>query len=423
MKTKHILILINIFILAVIGYAVYPILQPSQDSQPEIIQAGVIIPTPKKILKSEPISGAVRYGETLWDIFRKHKIAKKDIHPAINALNSIFNSKSIHPGQKYEIDCDANQNLISYRFQPDILSTYRIEKDSSGNFIPEIITRSMVKRISTIRGTVNSTLYESVVEQGGSPELIYKFTDVFQWDINFFTDPQPGDFYKIIYETFYIDDQLVRYGDILAAQYSVDGKPVTAFLGKDAAGIMGYYDWQGNSFQKAFLKSPLNYRRISSHFSWRRYHPILKRRRPHLGVDFAAAYGTPVEASADGVIIEMGYQKRGVGRYLKIKHPYSQFETLYGHLSKYAKGMKKGQKVTQGQVIGYVGSTGLATGPHLHYSFYENGRPVNPFRIKNYSMKPIPQDQLAAFQDQTLPLLTELAGVPDGHSTSCQVQF
>ena len=423
MKKKLIIVLVHILVLAAVGYSIYPINQPEENPQQEVLKAGLIIPIPKKVLEIETVSGKIHRGESLWDVFLKNKIAREDIQPAIDAFNKLSNSRRIQPGQKYEIEQDLNRNLISYRFYPDLLTVFHIEKDSLGNFISRVVHRPMEKRTESISGTVNSTLYESVIEQGGSVELIYKFTDIFQWDIDFFTDPQPGDSYKIVVESFYLDDQFIQYGDIMAAQYSLDGKPLTSFLRTDAFGIMGYYNWEGKSFQKAFLKSPLNYRRISSYFSLRRYHPILKRRRPHLGVDYAASYGTPVEASADGVVIETGFKKYGVGRYIKIKHPYSQFSTLYGHLSKYAKKIKKGVKVTQGQVIGYVGSTGLATGPHLHYSFYENGRPVNPFRIKNYSTKPIPADRLETFRTQSLSMLGELAGLPDGNSTYCQFQF
>ena len=200
---------------------------------------------------------------------------------------------------------------------------------------------------------------------------------------------------------------LLRYGKILAAQYVLQSKELTAIYFDNSPNDDGYYTLAGESFQKTFLKSPLNYRRISSYFSYARRHPILKIIRPHYGVDFAAPTGTPVSAAADGVIIDKGYD-RGIGKFIKIKHKNPRFVTLYGHLSRFAKGIKKGKQVHQRDIIGYVGKTGLATGPHLHYTFYENGKPINPLKIKNTSGDPINKENLAKFGLVKQQMLTYL---------------
>ncbi|MBN1541924.1 M23 family metallopeptidase, partial [candidate division KSB1 bacterium] len=194
---------------------------------------------------------------------------------------------------------------------------------------------------------------------------------------------------------------------ILAGNYTQKDSSYTAFYYKNSGGKGGYYDAEGRSFQKTFLKSPLNYTRISSHFTGARRHPILKIVRPHYAVDFAAPIGTPVSAAGDGVIIEKGYNK-GLGKYLKIRHTNKRYVTRYGHLNGFAPGIEKGAVVQQKQVIGYVGKTGLATGPHLDYAFYDNGRPINPLKIKSSSGDPIAPEERGAFEQVKLLSLAQL---------------
>lgn len=387
------------------------------------LAGGFSIPMSKGSHNIKPVSGVIRYGQSLWHILKRQRIVDRDIQPAIDALNRELDVRLIRPGQKYELEKDSLRNLISYRFHPDLLTTYVVERDSSGAFICRIDKKELNKRIQTLTGTITTTLYESVIDQGESPELIVAFTDVFQWDIDFFTDPQPGDHYKIIYEAYFLEDRFFQYGNILAGQYSINGEILTAFYYKDHNGKGGYYDWEGQSLQKTFLKSPLNYRRISSYFTFGRRHPILKKVRPHLGVDYAANSGTPVVASADGIVVETGYQYRGLGRFIKIKHPNSKFKTAYGHLRGFAKGIRKGSKVVQNQVIGYVGSTGLATGPHLHYTFYEDGRPVNPLQILNNSTDPVEPQELALFKARAITHLEMLSELPDGALYACRLKY
>ncbi len=355
------------------------------------------------------ISSMIRYGESLWEIFRKHRIPRREAVQAIDALKRVYDLRSLRAGGRYSLFQDTLKNLISYRYQPDLTTIYEVFRDSTGRFRATVKKKTLIRHIRRLSGTIRTTLYESMIRRGAKPELIIKLTDIFQWDIDFFTEPRPGDRYKLVYEEFWLDSTFVRYGRILAAQYVLRGRPLTAFYYQAPGGKRGYYEWSGQSFQKTFLRSPLNYRRISSYFSLGRRHPILKIIRPHYGVDFAAPAGTPVVAPADGVVIETGYQRRGVGRYLKIRHDNSHFVTLYGHLRAYAKGIRKGVRVKQRQVIGYVGATGLATGPHLHYTFYENGRPIDPLRIRNVSADPLPAEQLSAFHRQVRPWLDLLA--------------
>jgi murein DD-endopeptidase MepM/ murein hydrolase activator NlpD len=232
-----------------------------------------------------------------------------------------------------------------------------------------------------------------------------------------------------VYEKSYLleTDESVGYGKILAAQYISASDTFTAIYFDNNPGDDGYYDLKGSSFQKTFLKSPLNYRRISSHFSYSRLHPILKIYRPHFGIDYAAPKGTPVSAAADGVVINKGYNK-SIGNFVKIQHNNARFVTLYGHFSRFGEGINKGVRVTQKQIVGYVGRTGLATGPHLHYAFYDNGRPIDPLKIKNTSVDPVLPENRQRFQKVKQLMLNHFekmdqSNIPLVLITSLQVHY
>jgi len=218
-------------------------------------------------------------------------------------------------------------------------------------------------------------------KEGISNELILNFADIFSWEIDFLTDPRKGDSFQMIWERYISPEgNVLMEGRILAAQYVNQGKKYTAIFYQDPEGHRGYFTPDGKSLRKSFLRSPLHYRRISSYFSYRRFHPILKIYRPHLGIDYAAPTGTPVSSIGDGVVIFAGWNG-GFGKQVKIKHP-NGYITSYGHLSRIAKGVRRGKKVYQGQVIGYVGATGLATGPHLDFRISKNGRYYNFLKMR-----------------------------------------
>ena len=348
----------------------------------------------------------VKYGETLLSILRKQRIFNPVSYQLISQFKKIYDVRLIKPHDTYIIEKDSSNSFISFTYQPSIERKYIVKIDSSGRLQP-IIDQVELRCIEeSIKGSIRTCLYDAIIELGESPELLIVFSDIFQWDIDFFIDPRVGDEFKIIVEKFYVArgndlesnerNIFVKYGKIKAASYQLNGDEMTAIYFENGIDDSGYYTPDGESFQKTFLKSPLNYRRISSYFSRARKHPILKIVRPHYGVDFAAPSGTPVSAAGDGVILEKGYN-RGIGRYIKIKHNNPRFVTLYGHLSRFAKGISKGDHVKQKQVIGFVGQTGLATGPHLHYTFYDNGRPIDPLKIKSTSGDPISENNRTDF--------------------------
>jgi murein DD-endopeptidase MepM/ murein hydrolase activator NlpD len=346
-----------------------------------------------ELVKSE---GIIQVGQTLEQILTPYNLARREIYDIARAFAQIFDVRHIRPGKTYIVYTDSVGEFQKFEYIDNQELCITVERDSTNEFLAQRIQIPLITKIESLKGSVSTTLYDAIIELHESPELIVLFSDIFQWDIDFFIDPRHGDEFRIVYEKCYLLNpdrpdslgEFVRYGRILAGQYFLKGEPLTAIYFDNAPGQSGYYDLDGKSFQKTFLKSPLNYRRISSYFSGARRHPIFKKIRPHYAVDYAAPIGTPVSAAADGVVIEKGYNS-GLGNYLKIRHHNQRYTTLYGHLSRFANGITEGVKVRQKDIIAYVGKTGNATGPHLHYAFYDRNIPINPLKIKNTSGDPI----------------------------------
>ena len=363
------------------------------------------------------ISGVVKRHETLSGIITNQGFSDRTAYLVSNAISGIFDVRRLKAGHHFTIVHDTLATLVEFSLMPSRDVTYVVRLDSSGTYTAAKQDAPLLKRIECLNGTIETTLYDAVLAGGATPELLFAFSDIFQWDIDFFSDPREGDLFRIVFEAFYLTadahagsmayPQLLRYGRILAAQYN----EMTAIFYQDSTGESGYYAPDGTSFQKRFLRSPLNYRRISSYFSRARRHPILKIVRPHNGIDFAAPTGTPVSATGDGRITGKGY-RRSIGRYVQIKHNGTPFETLYGHLSRFAQGIRKGVKVEQRQVIGYVGMTGLATGPHLHYGVYQYGKPIDPLKIRNTTGEPIDAVHRDDFERIKRKLLSLLYNMP-----------
>jgi murein DD-endopeptidase MepM/ murein hydrolase activator NlpD len=257
---------------------------------------------------------------------------------------------------------------------------------------PTIVT------IASGRGTIKNSLYQSAQDEGIDFDLAMALADIFAWDIDFYVDLRPSDHYSFIYEKRFRDGDFIGNGGIMAAHFYNENTHHRAYYFEVPGRGGDYYDEGGRSLRKQFLKSPLRYTRISSGFSRHRLHPILKIHRPHLGIDYAAPVGTPVQALGDGRVTFKGW-KGGYGRYVEIRHS-SQYTTSYAHLSRYGSKVKKGQTVKQGQVIGYVGSSGLSTGPHLDFRMKRNGSYVNPLRLRFPTAQPVPPTYLAEFQNQ-----------------------
>jgi murein DD-endopeptidase MepM/ murein hydrolase activator NlpD len=265
---------------------------------------------------------------------------------------------------------------------------------------PEFVT------IAAAEGTVRGSLYQSAADEGIDHDLAFALADIFAWDIDFLVDLRHGDRYSLLYEQRFRNGVFVGNGRILAAHFDNAGTRYEAYLHEVPGTEAGYYDRDGRSLRRQFLKSPLRYTRISSGFSRSRLHPIFKVCRPHLGIDYAAPVGTPVAAVGDGRVISAGWNK-GFGWCVEIRHNGS-YSSAYGHLSRFALGIRPGAAVKQGQIIGYVGCTGWATGPHLDFRFKRDGRPVNPMQVRFPTAEPVPRQHLAAFREHVATLEAEL---------------
>lgn len=342
----------------------------------------------------------IAHGQTLGQILQARLVQPSDIFPALEALRRVFDPRRLKPGQELQLMVDSTGALhqLTYQASPELL--IHVKRAETGDFHTAFDSLRVVPQVNFLAGEINATLYEALVASGESPELLLAYTDIFQWDVDFFIDTRKGDRFRLLYEKLFVEKEngrreFVRYGKVLAATYEQVDTSYFACFYSDSTGRSGYFDRNGGSFQKTFLKSPLNYRRISSFFSYGRRHPILKKVRAHTGVDFAAPQGTPVTSTADGTIAKMDWEG-GYGNCVIVAHK-NHFTTLYGHLSKYAADLKVGDNVKQGQVVGYVGTTGLSTGPHLHYTMYLNGKPMDPLRLRPASADPLAPEQLQNF--------------------------
>jgi murein DD-endopeptidase MepM/ murein hydrolase activator NlpD len=337
--------------------------------------------------KSEPIIEIekikIQKGDVLQLTLNKTKLSTEDSNAIIKELQKLTNINHCMPDDFYEIVYDKNTSTwIEFYYYPQGTFYYSIIKSSDNQIQTQKKELAVSKTEYKSEGTIGSSLWAAMTSKNIPPDVILYFADIFAWQLDFLTDTKQGDIFKIIYEIEYIEKKGKNLSSkIIAAQYKTPSKTYDAFYFKTNKGSEGYFDKYGNSLKSAFLKAPLQFRRISSYFSTGRVHPILKYVRPHLGIDYAAPKGTPVSSIGDGTVLKAEYSG-GFGNLIIIKHN-NGYETYYGHLSKYAKGVKKGATVKQGQVIGYVGMTGLATGPHLDFRIKLNGKFFNFLKMKH----------------------------------------
>jgi len=332
------------------------------------------------------VKDIVKKNEFLADILLRHGVNYDVIDYIARNTRDTFDVRKIRAGNKYAVifTNDSIRDVLYFIYE--ISPSNYVRYSFSDSIYVERDKKQIIVSSDTISGTINSSLWNALVEGDGDPNLANELSEIYAWTIDFF-GLRKGDEFQVIYDQLFVDGQYVGLGKIEAAKFTHMGKPIYAFyFEQNEKG--DYFDDEGNSLQRTFLKAPLRYTRISSGFSNSRMHPVLKIRRPHHGVDYAAASGTPVYTVGDGVVVKKGYQKRGGGNYIKIKHN-GTYSTTYMHLKGYARGMAVGKHVKQGDLIGYVGATGLATGPHLDFRFYRNGKAVNPLKVESPPSLPI----------------------------------
>ena len=348
----------------------------------------------------------IESGDTLASIFSRQGIPAATTHQIARLNKQTKTLRYIQPGEKIELLLDEQNNLRQMKYIPDITRTLLIKRTEDQSFDSQIINFQLDAFPVYREGQIASSLFEAAAEADIPDDVIMDLASIFGWDIDFSLDIREGDRFGIVYEELYKDDVKIRNGRILAAEFVNNGKTYRAVYYTDPKGNSDYFSPDGKSMRKAFLRSPVEFSRISSRFTNKRWHPVLSQWRSHKGVDYAAKRGTPVRASGDGKVIFAG-TKGGYGRLIVIRHG-GRYTTAYGHLNGYARGVRSGKKVKQGQIIGYVGSSGLATGPHLHYEFRVNGVHRNPLTVKLPEAKPVHSAYQSHFQENTKVYLSML---------------
>ncbi len=345
----------------------------------------------EKVVEIKELAGTIKRGETLSSLLGDY-LNSHEICCLAEQCEDTFSVKDIRAGRPYcMLFEDGTFKCFTYEIDADeqLLINYEGEKFK----ISKAAISYQIER-SVISGTISSSLFLTIAELGERAELACHLADIFAWDIDFMRDLRQGDSFRVLVEKRYRDGKFAGYGNLLAAEFVNRGEAFHAVYYNDKD-TPAYYDRKGRSLKKAFLKAPLTYSRISSTYSNRRYHPVLNIYRPHRAIDYAAPTGTPVRAVASGVVTQRSYDRQN-GNKVRLRHA-NRYETTYIHLSRFGRGIKVGRKVDQGRVIGYVGATGLATGPHLDFRVFKNGRAINPLKMERIPSAPLPKKVLPEF--------------------------
>ena len=346
-------------------------------------------------------SATVGSGDSLSTLFKRVGLTSKDVYQVTLATKKTKALGTLFPGDTLEFLINAGQ-LQKVRHVKSPLQKIIITHQTAGHYKIDTIIREPEIESRFIQGSISNSLFVDGQRAGLSEKKLMQLASIFGWDIDFALDIRKEDYFAVIYEENYLDNKLIGEGNIVAAQFVNRGEIFDAIRHSDG----NYYSPKGYSMRKAFLRSPVDFFRISSKYNPNRKHPVLKTTRPHRGVDYAAATGTPIKASGDGKVIWRG-SKGGYGRTVILQHA-GIYTTLYAHMSKYNRKVKKGSRVKQGQIIGYIGSSGLATGPHLHYEFRANGVHKNPLKVKFPNVDPLNKKQMTAFKPLTNTILGQL---------------
>jgi murein DD-endopeptidase MepM/ murein hydrolase activator NlpD len=373
----------------------------------------------RPVVKVAPLSlpifvhrGVLSRGETLGQLATKLGVPPAELPAWLSAVRRVLDTRSLPVGLGAEAVIDVHGSVRVLRLTPDWRTRVVAARGDDGVRAVRQ-ARPVERELIVVEGTVQSSLFDAFSTTGESESLALELADLFQWDVDFHREVREGDQFALLVERVRAAGQTVAYGPVLAASYTNRGSRYTAVRYAFGGHHESYYDERGRPLRKQFLRAPLRFTRVTSRFSRSRMHPILHRRLPHWGVDYGAPVGTPVMATADGVVTYTGWHDGG-GRMVQIRHA-GAFVTTYLHLSRFAAGIHRGVRVSQGQVIGFVGSSGLSTGPHLDYRVTQNGRHLNPLTVGKEPAPPLPKDQLPGFlawAGRVLPLLDRPGTLP-----------
>jgi len=373
-------------------------------------------PTPRTPPKTEPVSKqenstlkqlrhTVKKGENLSIIFSKLDLSKGELHQIVHSGPISKELKSLRAGKKLSIFVTPQNEIERLVYEKNHIDSIVAARSDQGFDVTKK-SKTIERHQAFASATIQSSLFNDAKSAGIPDKTIMELANVFGWDIDFALDLRQNDQFSILYEKQFVDGEEISAGNILAAEFTNRGKTFRAVRYVDPKGHSNYFTPKGNSMRKTFLRTPVDFARISSRFNLKRKHPVLNRIRAHKGVDYAASTGTPIKTTGDGKIIFRG-RKGGYGRVVIVQHG-QRYTTLYAHLSKFHGKRRNGSYVKQGQTIGYVGQSGLASGPHLHYEFRVNGVHRNPLTVPLPHAKPIARQYLAEFSKQTQPLISQL---------------
>ena len=350
-------------------------------------------PPPSKPVESRQ---TIRRGSSLEEILTRQGFTRAQVHRLKEQVKPIYDMGRIQAGRELRFFLNAALEITSFEY-PIEQNKFLVVSREGPDFRAVIREIPYVIETAMLCGPTGGNLTAAFTDLKEMEVLAYEFADLFGWDVDFNTDQRPEDTFRIVFEKRYLEGKFTGYGSIPAAEFTNQGKTFHAFLyAYPDTQASGHYDAEGKSLKKEFLKSPISFARITSRFSMRRLHPIRRIVRPHFGVDYAAGVGTPVQATADGTVVSAGWNGAS-GRMVRLRHR-NGYETLYLHLSGFASGIRNGARVSSGQVIGYVGSSGESTGPHLDYRIRLNGSYVNPLSHKFNPVEPLRREYLTDFQ-------------------------
>lgn len=361
-----------------------------------------------------PFQTYVASGDTIESVCRR--LAGDDWLIWRDVLVDEIDPKRLLPGTEFRGTLTPSGSLERLEVVFDSRNEVHLEL-STGGILVARVERSITSEVLRLEGEVQSSLFGAMDSAGGDPELAVRIAQIYQWDIDFLRDIRKGDTFIVVADRQTVDGEFYGWGTVFATRFINGGRTLDAVVYPDDDGRLGYYDLEGQPLRKQFLRSPLKFSRVSSRFSMSRFHPVLRRRMPHYGVDYGAPVGTPVHVTADGTVTSAG-RNGGGGNMVTVRHT-NGYETNYLHLSRYGKGIRRGARVSQGQVIGYVGSTGLSTGPHLDYRVTLNGKWINPLTISSPAVKPLSEDRLQRFLAHALAVLSLIIDEPPPIGARC----
>lgn len=351
----------------------------------------------------------VRRGDTLMSIMLSAGIGRNDANGAVTALRAVYDPKDLRVGQRVHLTISEDDGLKEMRLDPSVVRRIAVRRDNATTFRAFETERVLTRRVDFAQGVIKSSLYKAAVKSDVPLSVLGELIRIYSWDVDFQREIQSGDRFEVAYERFVADNgDVVRHGEVIFARLNLSGDQRALYRFESKRGNIDYFDEKGRSAKRPLLRTPIDGARLSSRFGKRR-HPVLGYTKMHRGVDFAAATGTPIYAAGDGVISYRG-RKGGYGKYVRIRHA-GGYNTAYAHMSRFRKGVTLGSRVRQGQVIGYVGSTGRSTGPHLHYEILARGRQVNPLTVKMPSGIKLGKKLMAKFQAKRSNIDALVAGL------------